>query len=609
MLTAACSPEEVSLDDKNLTSEQISEGEGFTVSVDQNTNQVTFQSQMPSAYSVYWEYGPKPAEGEDFSISGSSTNSTYKVGIAFDGDYYVRMGVQTRGGLVFSQPAYFKINAMNANLISDASWTMLTGGVGKAKTWVLDLDPADGSALKFGGPKWFFTAGQNWDSFHNAAGENYIDADAWDAASAIDPSLSGEWYWAADYAGNSWICGLQDYGQMTFDLINGANVDVNGTKGAFNMDVAGHTISFTGVLPLNVGNESEITTCCPAGNYKIIYLTENAMQILFDSGSDNPTPFTLNYISKEYKENYVAPVVTTITLPEGWMEYVQPFNQKTTTYKFDADEPFAWYTLGGEKIARSGFEGNANITEAAFEMNSETKSFKITDLDGNEHEGTYSIDENGKMHFSSLVSFPVSSNENIKFANKNNELQILGYEINDLTGDIDDLWVGSLQTDDMGNAYEYLAYHFKKQTGGEQKESFKVTLGLSDADWNFITYSPVYVTGEGSYTWTLTPDGTCNTNNVFLYYIDVHKLLKKYPNADIVITSVKADGVERMGTAEGFDDETIARGGADSPDDGRRYLLNPWNEVSVTLTPYFQFSTSLEVTVNIKYDTGEPVLQ
>lgn len=606
LMTAACSPESESLGEIDLTQAQINEGQGFTISVDQNTNYVTFESKLPANYSVYWEYGTQDSETGKLSVAGSSTDRNYSVGIAFPGSYSVRMGVMTRGGIIFSAPASFTLDNMNANLISDPLWTMLTGGVGKSKTWVLDLDPNDGSALKFGGPKWFYTTGQCWDSFHNASGENYLDADPWDPATAIDPTKANEWYWAADWAGNGWICGLADYGEMTFDLINGANVNVNGTKGSFNMDAAAHTIQFTGVLPLSCGVEGSIAAQCPAGNYKIIYLTENAMQILFDG--DSETPFTMNYISKEYKENYVAPVITTITLPEGWRNYIEPFNQKTTKYKFVDDDPFGWFTLAGEQIARSGFGPNANITEASFEFNSESKSLKIVDINGDEHTATYDLDDNGKFHLSSLPTFPVSDNENIKFANRNNDLQIIKYEIDDMSGDISELWLGSLQYDDQGNAYEYLAYHLKKQTGGEEKEAFKVNLGLSDSGWNFITYEPVYVTGEGTYTWTLTPDGICNTQDPYLYFIDVYKLLKKYPNADITITSVKADGVEKLGTMEGFDDETISRGGADSPDDGRRYLLNPWNEVSVTHTPLFQFSNTLEVTVKIVYDCGEKKL-
>lgn len=609
MLTASCSPDANELGSMDVTSAQLAAGQGFTINVDQSTNLVTFQSQMPSSYSVYWEFGPKPAADEAPSVSGTSTNSTYKVGIAFDGEYYVRMGVETRGGLVFGEPEYFTIDNMNPNLISDETWTMLTGGVGHSKTWVLDLDPNDGSALKFGGPKWFYTSGQNWDSFHNAAGENYIDADAWDASTAIDPSVSGEWYWAADWAGNSWICGLADYGEMTFDLINGANVDVNGNKGAFNMDIDAHTITFTGVVPLSCGTEGSITTLCPSGTYKIIYISENALQILFDGGpAPAETPFTMNYISKEYKENYVPPVVTDITLPEGWKDYIEPFNQKTTSYKFSEEEPYLWCALDGTFINReSPFGINENIMEASIELNNAEKTFKIVDIDGNETEGTYKLDDKGKFTFSSFPSFNISQGPEVKFASSTRQLQVINYELDDMSGDIVDLYLGSTQYDAQGNAYEYLVYHFIKETGAPKVESFKASLSIGDEGFNFLT-SEQFVTGEGMYTFSVEPDGDISSK-VHLCFFDIYKLLKKHPNADIVINSIKVDGKELMGSNEYFADDVISRGVGDDPATGRRYPLNPWNEESAANTAAFSFSNSFVMTVTVKYDTGDVVLK
>ena len=605
-LLAACTPESDSLGNIDLTPAQLAENTGFSVEVDQSTNQVTFKSLLPSSYSVYWEYGPAPTS-DDVSVSGTSTNSTYQVGVAFDGDYYVRMGVQTRGGIVFSDRATFHINAMNPNLISDAAWTMLTGGVGHSKTWVLDLD-AEGTCLKFGGPKWFYTSGMSWDSFHNVAGENYLDSEQWDSSTAIDPTHASDWYWSADWAGNSWICGAADYGTMTFDLINGANVDVNGAKGSFNMDVASHTISFTGVVPLSL-NPDDVIGQLPDGNYKVIYLTENALQILFDGGSDDNTPFSLNYIAKDYKDSYVPPVITTITLPEDWLDYLQPFNQNTTTYKFDEDEPFGWFTLAGEEIGRTGFEGHADIADAEFELNSKTNTFKITDTAGNVTEGTYSISEDGVLSFSQLPSFVISTNKDIKFASSNNQLQVITYEISDRTGDLTDLWLGSRQYDDQGNAYEYLAYHFKKQTGGVQVESFTGVLSFSDTGWAFLNSPEVYITGEGDYTFTVTADGSSNTQDPYLMFLDVAKILKKHPNTDLILKSIKVDGTEILGSEEGMDDATISRQVGDDPATGRRYILNPWSDESASHTHLFKFSNTIEVTITVKYDVGEVVLK
>lgn len=602
-----CTPDLNKLGDIDLTESQLAEGTGFSVDVDQSTNQVVFKSLLPNSYSVYWEYGPAPTS-DAVSISGTSIASTYQVGIAFAGDYYVRMGVMTRGGLVFSDRAIFHIDKLNPNLISDPAWNMLTGGVGHSKQWVLDFD-ASGVSLKFGGPKWFFTTGMSWDSFHNIAGENYIDSEQWDPSTAIDPINANAWYWNADWLGNSWICDAADYGVMTFDLINGANVDVNGTKGSFNMDVSNHTITFTGAIPLNPNQSDAIIGQRPDGTYKIIYLTDNAMQIMFDGGSQDNTPFTFNYISKKYKDSYVAPVITTISLPQDWKNYVQPFNQNITTYKFDEDSPFGWFTLAGDEIKRSGFAAGANISDAEFELNSKTNTFKITDINGNISEGKYSISDDGVLTFSNLPSFSISNNKNIKFASKNNQLQVIKYEISDRTGDLTDLWLGSRQYDDQGNAYEYLAYHFKKQTGGVQAESFTGLLSFADTGWSFLKSPEVYISGEGDYTFTLTSDGTSNTQDPYLMYLDIAKILKKHPFADIVLKSIQVDGKEVMGAESGMDDDTVSRVLGDDEFTGRRYILNPWNDESASHTHLFKFQNTIKVTISVKYDVGHVVLK
>ena len=74
MLMAGCTPESDSMGTVDLTTAQLAENTGFSVNVDQTTNQVTFTSLLPSSYSVYWEYGPAPTS-DDISISGTSTNN------------------------------------------------------------------------------------------------------------------------------------------------------------------------------------------------------------------------------------------------------------------------------------------------------------------------------------------------------------------------------------------------------------------------------------------------------------------------------------------------------------------------------------------------------
>ena len=71
MLLAACTPDSDSMGALDLTSAQLAENAGFSVDVDQATNQVTFKSLLPSSYSVYWEYGPAPSSEDVLAYTGS----------------------------------------------------------------------------------------------------------------------------------------------------------------------------------------------------------------------------------------------------------------------------------------------------------------------------------------------------------------------------------------------------------------------------------------------------------------------------------------------------------------------------------------------------------
>ncbi len=57
----------------------------------------------------------------------------------------------TRGGLVYGEPVSFEIDDFYAGFVSDALWTMLSGGVDNEKTWYLDLDADGGEPLFHGG--------------------------------------------------------------------------------------------------------------------------------------------------------------------------------------------------------------------------------------------------------------------------------------------------------------------------------------------------------------------------------------------------------------------------------------------------------------------------
>lgn len=169
---------------------------------------------------------------------------------------------------------------------SDPLYTFLTGGVGKQKTWVLDMNVATGKGTVFNGPMYFSSDDLRWG--------NVITNNGWGQWQA-------EWY--------DWMFPLKDYGTMTFEL-KGSVVVVptvkvtqknledaakNGTfTGSFFMDLNAKTMSFTGATPLNP-RRNDLDFSIKA---HIISLTEDGLQLGFKH--KNKAEFeVLNYVVKK----------------------------------------------------------------------------------------------------------------------------------------------------------------------------------------------------------------------------------------------------------------------------------------------------------------------
>ncbi len=120
---------------------------------------------------------------------GTSIKGKDTVNIAFPGTYKFVYGVESDGGLVQADTTLVTVNTLDQNALKDPMWVNLTGGYGKSKTWVLDVD-ANGLSKYFNGPMYF-------------AGFDY------------------SWEWDAGWA--DWIMPKGDYGTMTFDLIGDAH--------------------------------------------------------------------------------------------------------------------------------------------------------------------------------------------------------------------------------------------------------------------------------------------------------------------------------------------------------------------------------------------------
>ena len=124
LLFAACSPDEYSLDKPDLQPEDLVAGVAFSVTVDE-TNTVTLKSLLPESYNCFWT-----------QPNGRSQGNEVKIQLPFAGTYEVKFGVDTRGGIVYSEPYQFELTTNNMSLLENPLYEYLTGGVGKSKTWV-----------------------------------------------------------------------------------------------------------------------------------------------------------------------------------------------------------------------------------------------------------------------------------------------------------------------------------------------------------------------------------------------------------------------------------------------------------------------------------------
>ena len=237
---------------------------------------------------------------------GRSTRVQDTVKIAFPGTYKFVYGIESAGGLVQADTVTLNITTSNLSYVNDPLWTLICGGVGQEKTWILDINAA-GVSKYFGGPKYFEGSEETWNSH------------VLRAAGILDPAIAAQlgatpaniWEWAAGWSGNTWIMPAADYGTMTFDLKNnGAHIKVNhltiptlGTQnGTFLLDASKHTLTLNNAVIIhNSGSEADAKG--GYGKANVLTLTENYMQL------NIPGSGSYNFISKAYSDSWVPKVV------------------------------------------------------------------------------------------------------------------------------------------------------------------------------------------------------------------------------------------------------------------------------------------------------------
>jgi hypothetical protein len=202
---------------------------------------------------------------------GQSLRVKDTINIPFPGTYKFVYGVESAGGFVQADTATVIVNTLDQTAVSTPMWVNLTGGYGKSKTWVLDLD-ANGVSKYFYGPVYY-------------AGPDY------------------SWEWDAGWA--DWIMPKGDYGTMTFDLIGDAHFKSNNkmlplgsATGKFMLYPNTQQLATLGAQLIHDGSQGpRIVNWYAKATIKS--LDANTMQIV-EVGDNGTVWLIYNYISLDY---------------------------------------------------------------------------------------------------------------------------------------------------------------------------------------------------------------------------------------------------------------------------------------------------------------------
>lgn len=388
----------------------------------------------------------------------------------------------TRGGLVYGEPVSFEIDDFYAGFVSDALWTMLSGGVDNEKTWYLDLD-ADGVSRYFTGPLYFYGTDDSWETVTNGV---------------TLPEGSDSWSWQADWPGNKWMMDAANFGTMTFNLKGGANVTVEhltipsrGTEtGTYMLSVEEHTMRIVDASPLHDTNrDGQVIDW--GGDIKILSLTENTMQlgVLRDAAlsGEGACLLVYNYISKDYYDNWEPGEPEPPYTGNANDDLTSTFTKK---WKMSVETPYNWTELDGTFLnnwssaadyASAGYDYNQamikNISLSMTKTGEDTGNYIFTDGNAAEIKGSYETDEKNNIIFDQDISFVISGSQKLSTTTKDKALRIIRSETNE-SGELSGLWFGKRDE----TKEEYMVYHFELVTsgsGGEGNEGTEVSFDAS----------------------------------------------------------------------------------------------------------------------------------
>lgn len=384
-------------------------------SIDPGGNTVILINNTPESTPI-WDFG-----------TGKSTRQRDTVRFAFKGEYTIKYTAMTSGGLVEAEPVTIQVTQDNLNYVNDPVWTLLTGGVGEEKTWLLDANAA-GDQKFFTSPIYF--AGQ--DIAYGSLSDDRQSV-LW-KQECTNPGGADCWTYAPNYISDTWAAEKRDYGTMTFSLKGGPflNTDhkgvagVNAESGTFFLDVATMMLTTSNATPLSVSYTP--TDAASVLSWRILSLTENTMQLAVKNKT-KPEFMVLNFISKEYSDNWVKPAPAERKPDEGFNPTFQPgelLNMLTggtnagRFWALDANgNPIDWiakgngWTTGKASTADWGWNAGWDAVAANSWIRFEHTGLKYTrSQNGVITTGTFSIDE-GKneitLNNNLLIQNPASS--------------------------------------------------------------------------------------------------------------------------------------------------------------------------------------------------------
>jgi hypothetical protein len=295
LLIVACKKDEHSLG-RVLDKSEIVYSVTQDLQADPGGNTVILTNSTPGTISMW-----------DFQ-TGTSTRMVDTVRFAFAGDYVVKFSAVTGGQVVQMDSIKVKVTKDNLNYVNDPLWTALSGGVGQEKEWILDE-----GGIFFSGPLSFYGVNNGW----------LKEGGPWaDGANATGCYGGDCWTWGPG-TGDIYpsMMAQGDYGVMTFGLKGTAafkavkpmenNITQNGS---YYLNVATKTLSITngtilrGYKPAKNG----ISGISNWSSYKVLSLDENTMQLGVirdkDVDGEGPAMIVYNFITKDFKNNYVPPV-------------------------------------------------------------------------------------------------------------------------------------------------------------------------------------------------------------------------------------------------------------------------------------------------------------